>query len=180
MPSALIMVHPYREMDKGVLEGNIKKEVSGFHGDTFLLDYSEKDPSGLYKLDYDYRLVEDNGTLTEDAGEGAIKKQDALEIVTNYDKIFVGGGYLRRCMSNSCNRLIMAAEHLHREIHLFIVGDLTYVNNMKQREVLRLDDAIAKFGESQDNSNYLFEGIRESDYVNGRQIQSIADLKHSI
>lgn len=173
------MVHPYREMDKGVLEESIKPEVSGFHGDTFLLEFSEKNPSGLYEVDYDYRLVEDNGALTEDAGEGAIKKEDALEIVSSYDKIFVGGGYLRRCVTNSCNRLIKAAEHLHREICVFIVGDLTYVNNMKKREVLRLDEAIIKHGRSEDNTNYLFEGIRESSYVNGEQIQSIDDLKHS-
>lgn len=164
MNRALVITHPYGEYDKGFLEERILKAISVFNGNTILITAENAgQPYGDYHA-YDRVYEQDMGSI-KNSGPGAIRPEDAANMLKAYSRIFLAGGYLEECLTNTYNSILGVCEKFGVSKDVELVSNLVFLQAKKSHKLYTLADRKDMILNDPDHRDYYLGRMQKSEYV---------------
>lgn len=154
---ALVLTHPNERFDHGVVGEDFTEYAENFEGDTYVVPFN-----GIKECERPYGdAAAYDGVLVE-VGSGKLQEEDVDFLAESYDKIVLGGGYARQCLSNTHDSL--ADEDVELEIEPLLTYDQSGSNTrgFTMEEVISTGDkaVIEEFlGQFDDGNTSLAKGI---------------------
>jgi hypothetical protein len=126
----LILVHPTKKFDKGLLKKQFNQIVKRTEMPVFGIKDGDKP---LYGENYYRDTLEPAKDKSLKYGRAPLKDEQAIEFLENIDNLFIGGGDFTRCIPSTYNSLYRKAVELGLNIRIVFLADLIYLQNMKKR-----------------------------------------------